>query len=106
MIKTIYVLRTSFPISCLRLDSHQAGSFLLPSSPGASHKRTMFTLQQQHLKNLLQTQPRQTWFLNPSTPGDLTTPIYWRIIRYVPDYHCLNKHPLLILFSGVFSVCG
>ncbi|MEQ2290448.1 hypothetical protein AMECASPLE_003404, partial [Ameca splendens] len=30
--------------------------------------------------NLLQTQPRQTWFLNPSTPGDLTTPIYWRII--------------------------
>ncbi|MEQ2288399.1 hypothetical protein AMECASPLE_022186 [Ameca splendens] len=121
MIKTIYVLRTSFPISCLRLDSHQAGSFLLPSSPGPSRNRTLSTLQasahqthsclpqahtEQHLKNLLQTQPRQTWFLNPSTLGDLTTPIYWRIIRYVPDYHCLNKHPLLILFSGVFSVCG
>ncbi|MED6265105.1 hypothetical protein CHARACLAT_022012 [Characodon lateralis] len=66
MIKTIYVLRTSFPISCLRLDSHQAGSFLLPSFPGSIH---------QHLKNLLQTQPRQTWFLNPSTTGDLTTSI-------------------------------
>ncbi|MEQ2288195.1 hypothetical protein AMECASPLE_020263, partial [Ameca splendens] len=94
---TIYVLRTSLPIYCLRLDSHQAGSFLLPPSPGPS---------QQHLKNLLQTQPRQTWFLNPSTNGDLTTTIYWRIIRYVPDYHCLNKHPLLILFSRVFFVCG
>ncbi|MEQ2309086.1 hypothetical protein AMECASPLE_035018 [Ameca splendens] len=69
MIKTIYVLRTSFPISCLRLDSHQAGNFLLPSSPGPSPHT------EQHLKSLLQTQPRQTWFLNPSTPGDLTTPI-------------------------------
>ncbi|MEQ2227706.1 hypothetical protein ILYODFUR_001033 [Ilyodon furcidens] len=97
MIKTIYVLRTSFPISCLRLDSHQAGSFLLPSSSGAS---------QQHLKDLLQTLLQQTRFLNPSTPGDLTKPIYWRIIRYIPDYLCLNKYPLLILFSGVLSVCG
>ncbi|MED6242861.1 hypothetical protein ATANTOWER_010909 [Ataeniobius toweri] len=98
MIKTIYVLRTSFPISCLCLDSHQAGSSLLPSSPGPSRKRTLSTLQckhlhrthscllrahtEEHLKNLLETQPRQTWFLNPSTPGDLTTPIL------------LENHPL------------
>ncbi|MED6241283.1 hypothetical protein ATANTOWER_006737 [Ataeniobius toweri] len=38
MIKPIYALWISYPISCLRLDSHQAGSFLLPSSPGPSHE--------------------------------------------------------------------
>ncbi|MED6257078.1 hypothetical protein ATANTOWER_009258 [Ataeniobius toweri] len=98
MIKTIYILRNSFPIYCLCLDSHLAGSFLLPSPPGPSRKCTLSTLQckhlhteliavllrahtEQHLKNLL-----QTWILNASSPGDLTTPIYWRIIRYVPDY--------------------
>ncbi|MEQ2313078.1 hypothetical protein AMECASPLE_037916, partial [Ameca splendens] len=53
-----------------------------------------------HLKNLL-----QAWILNACSPGDLSTPINWRIIRYVPDYLC-HKHPLYILFSGVFSVCG
>ncbi|MED6247174.1 hypothetical protein ATANTOWER_024636 [Ataeniobius toweri] len=31
---------------------------------------------EQHLENLL-----QTWILNASSPGDLTTPIYWKIIR-------------------------
>ncbi|MED6242472.1 hypothetical protein ATANTOWER_005172 [Ataeniobius toweri] len=100
MIKAIYVLRISFPIYCLRLDSHLAGSFLLPSPPGSSRKRTLSTLQrkhlhtelilvllqahsEQHLKNLL-----QTWILSASSPGDLATPIYWRIIRYVPDNLC------------------
>ncbi|MED6274933.1 hypothetical protein CHARACLAT_021430 [Characodon lateralis] len=34
MIKSIYALWISYPISCLHLDSHQAGSFLLPPSPG------------------------------------------------------------------------
>ncbi|MED6273486.1 hypothetical protein CHARACLAT_006940 [Characodon lateralis] len=80
MIKTIYVLRTLFPISCLHLYSHQTGSFLQPLSPGPSPHT------EQHLKDLLQTLIQQTQFLNPSTPGDLNTPIYWRIIRYVPDY--------------------
>ncbi|MEQ2252236.1 hypothetical protein ILYODFUR_019625 [Ilyodon furcidens] len=47
--KIIYVLRTSFPTSCIRLDLHQAGSFLLPSSPGPSRKRTLSTLQRKHL---------------------------------------------------------
>ncbi|MEQ2301106.1 hypothetical protein AMECASPLE_032601 [Ameca splendens] len=96
MIKAIYVLRISCPIYCLRFDSHLAGSFLLPSPPGPSRKRTLSTLQrkhlhnelipvllrahnEQHLKNLL-----QTWIPNASSPGDLTTPIYWRIICYVP----------------------
>ncbi|MED6266353.1 hypothetical protein CHARACLAT_001299 [Characodon lateralis] len=36
MIKPIYALWISYPISCLRLDWHQAGSFLLPSTPGPS----------------------------------------------------------------------
>ncbi|MEQ2241546.1 hypothetical protein ILYODFUR_026450 [Ilyodon furcidens] len=51
--KIIYVLRTLFPISCIRLDSHQAGSFLLPSSPGPSRKRTLSTLQRKHLRTKL-----------------------------------------------------
>ncbi|MEQ2257556.1 hypothetical protein ILYODFUR_035927 [Ilyodon furcidens] len=98
MIKTIYVLRISFPITCLRLDSHLAASFLLPSPPGPSRKRTPSTLQHKHLHTelipvLLRAHTEQhqknflpTWILNASSPGDLTTPIYWRIIRYVPDY--------------------
>ncbi|MEQ2306576.1 hypothetical protein AMECASPLE_009668, partial [Ameca splendens] len=98
--------------------AHSAGSFLLLSPPEPSRKRTLSTLQRKHLhtelipvllqahteqylKNLL-----QTWILNASSPGDLTTPIYWRIICYVPDYLCHNKHSLHILFSRVFSVCG
>ncbi|MEQ2295456.1 hypothetical protein AMECASPLE_014528 [Ameca splendens] len=117
MIKAIYVLRISFPIYGLRLDSHLAGSFLLPSPLGPRHKCTLSTLQrkhlhtelipvllrahtEQHLKNLL-----QTWILNASSPGNLTTPIYWRNIRYVPDNLCHNKHPLHFLFSRVFSAC-
>ncbi|MEQ2292862.1 hypothetical protein AMECASPLE_027160 [Ameca splendens] len=42
MIKPVYVVWIPF---CLRLDSHQAGSFLLSSSPEPSHKRTLSTLQ-------------------------------------------------------------
>ncbi|MEQ2251716.1 hypothetical protein ILYODFUR_013993 [Ilyodon furcidens] len=45
MIEIIYVLRTSFPNYCFHLDSDQAGSFLLPPSPGPRHKRTLSTLQ-------------------------------------------------------------
>ncbi|MED6285193.1 hypothetical protein CHARACLAT_026750 [Characodon lateralis] len=35
----------SYPVICLRLDSHQAGSFLLSSSPEPSHKCTLSILQ-------------------------------------------------------------
>ncbi|MEQ2178241.1 hypothetical protein GOODEAATRI_011946 [Goodea atripinnis] len=49
MIKAIYVLRISFPIYCLHLDLHLGGSFLLPSPPGPSCKRTLSTLQCKHL---------------------------------------------------------
>ncbi|MED6278165.1 hypothetical protein CHARACLAT_020868 [Characodon lateralis] len=49
MIKTIYALWISYPISCLRLDLHQAGSFLLLPSPGPSRNGTLSTLQRKHL---------------------------------------------------------
>ncbi|MEQ2314540.1 hypothetical protein AMECASPLE_013182 [Ameca splendens] len=49
MIKIIYVLRTSSPNYCSHLDSDQAGSFLLPTSPGPRHKRTLSTLQRKYL---------------------------------------------------------
>ncbi|MED6280858.1 hypothetical protein CHARACLAT_015298 [Characodon lateralis] len=54
---------------------------------------------EQHLKNLL-----QTWILNASSPGDLTTPIYWRIIRYVPDNLCHNKNILYLFCSPECSL--
>ncbi|MEQ2291192.1 hypothetical protein AMECASPLE_010911 [Ameca splendens] len=90
MIKALYVLRISFPIYCLRLDLHLVGSFLLPLPPGPSRKRTVFTFQRKHLHTeLIPVLPRahteqhlkkllQTWILNASSPGNLTTPIYWR----------------------------
>ncbi|MEQ2314231.1 hypothetical protein AMECASPLE_010031 [Ameca splendens] len=53
MIKIIYVLRTSFPNYCFHLDSDQAGSFLLPPSPGPRHKRTLSTFQRKYLHNEL-----------------------------------------------------
>ncbi|MEQ2233602.1 hypothetical protein ILYODFUR_023564, partial [Ilyodon furcidens] len=53
MIKIIFVLRTSFPNCCFHLDSDQAGSFLLPVSPGPRHKRTLSTLQRKYLHNKL-----------------------------------------------------
>ncbi|MEQ2301472.1 hypothetical protein AMECASPLE_036442 [Ameca splendens] len=49
MIKPIYALWISYPISCLRLDSYQAGSYLLPLSPGPSCKCNLSTLQRKHL---------------------------------------------------------
>ncbi|MEQ2238419.1 hypothetical protein ILYODFUR_032917 [Ilyodon furcidens] len=77
MIKPIYALWISFPISCLCLDSHQAGSFLLPSSPGPN---------QQHARNLRRTHLHLTWILNLSSPGHQTTATYWSFDHYVPDY--------------------
>ncbi|MED6256426.1 hypothetical protein ATANTOWER_025941, partial [Ataeniobius toweri] len=65
MIKPIYALWNSYPISCLRLDSLQAGSFLLLLSPGPSRKRNLSTLQ----------------------------PTYEIFNHYVPDYHPSNKQP-------------
>ncbi|MED6234222.1 hypothetical protein ATANTOWER_024846 [Ataeniobius toweri] len=61
MIKIIYVLRTLFPNYCFRLDSDQAGSLLVPPSPGPRHKRTLSTLQRKYLHNEL-TQ------ISPSSP--------------------------------------
>ncbi|MEQ2298348.1 hypothetical protein AMECASPLE_004298 [Ameca splendens] len=53
MIKIIYVLRTLFPNYCFHLDWDQAGSFLLPPSPGPRHKRTLSNLQRKYLHNEL-----------------------------------------------------
>ncbi|MEQ2307692.1 hypothetical protein AMECASPLE_020896 [Ameca splendens] len=78
----------SYPVIYLRLDSHQAGSFLSSSSPEPSHKRTLSTLQRKppHIElvycNLSSTEQHQvnslwiylvkTWILNLIPPGDLT----------------------------------
>ncbi|MED6288792.1 hypothetical protein CHARACLAT_029957 [Characodon lateralis] len=78
----------SYPVIYLRLDLHQAGSFLSSSSPEPSHKRTLSTLQRKppHIKlvygNLSSTGQNQvkslriyllkTWILNLIPPGDLT----------------------------------
>ncbi|MEQ2306631.1 hypothetical protein AMECASPLE_010170 [Ameca splendens] len=79
----------SYPVIYLRLDSHQAGSFLSSSSPEPSHKRTLSTLQrkpphielvcgnlsstEQHQVNSLRIYLLKTWILNLIPPGDLTT---------------------------------
>ncbi|MEQ2246775.1 hypothetical protein ILYODFUR_002734 [Ilyodon furcidens] len=79
----------SYPVICLHLDSHQAGSFLFSSSPEPSHKRTLSTLQRKplyielipffrthtehHQVNSLQMSLLKTWILNLIPPGDLTT---------------------------------
>ncbi|MED6291855.1 hypothetical protein CHARACLAT_027945 [Characodon lateralis] len=78
----------SYPVIYLRLDSHQAGSFLSSSSPEPSHKRTLSTLQrkpphielvygslsatEQHQVNSLRIYLLKTWILNLIPPGDLT----------------------------------
>ncbi|MED6262445.1 hypothetical protein ATANTOWER_019458 [Ataeniobius toweri] len=67
MIKTIYALWISYPISCLRLDSHQAGSFLLPPSPGPSRNRTLSTPQRKHLNTGLTPSSHRSAPRKPST---------------------------------------
>ncbi|KAK5609708.1 hypothetical protein CRENBAI_026254 [Crenichthys baileyi] len=78
----------SYPVIYLRLDSHQAGSFLSSSSPEPSHKRTLSTLQRkplhiklvycnlsstvQHQLNSLRIYLLKTWILNLIAPGNLT----------------------------------
>ncbi|MEQ2299325.1 hypothetical protein AMECASPLE_014055 [Ameca splendens] len=95
MFKAIYVLRISFPISCLHLYLHLAGSFLLPSPPGPSRKHTLSTLQCKHLLNELipvcseltlnRTAPKE-----PSTNLDPECLFPWR-----PDQtYLLENHPL------------
>ncbi|MEQ2223053.1 hypothetical protein ILYODFUR_032803 [Ilyodon furcidens] len=46
-------LRSVDFISCLSLDSHQAGSFLLPSSSGPNCKSNLSTPQRKHLHTKL-----------------------------------------------------
>ncbi|MEQ2301407.1 hypothetical protein AMECASPLE_035504 [Ameca splendens] len=102
----------SYPVTCLRLDSHQAGSFLLSSSPEPSHKRTLSTLQrkpphielvplfrahtEQHQVNSLRISLLKTWILNLIPPGDLTTITHEIFVRFVPDY-IINKTVFILL---------
>ncbi|MED6285819.1 hypothetical protein CHARACLAT_033084 [Characodon lateralis] len=78
----------SYPVIYLRLDLHQAGSFLSSLSPKPSYKRTLSTLQrkpphielvycnlsstEQHQVNSLRIYLLKTWILNLIPPGDLT----------------------------------
>ncbi|MED6271846.1 hypothetical protein CHARACLAT_024418 [Characodon lateralis] len=98
MIKTIYVLRTSLPISCLRLDSHQARSFLLPPSPGPSRKRTLSTL---HINIctpnsfLFAPSSHRTAPKEPSTNSTSTNLVPESFYQWRPDHnYLLENHPL------------
>ncbi|MEQ2297875.1 hypothetical protein AMECASPLE_039192 [Ameca splendens] len=95
MIQPVYVLWILI-LSSAHLDSHQAGSILLSSSPEPSHKRTLSTLQrkpphiklvplfrahtEQHQVNSLQISLLKTWILNLIPPGDLTTILLMRFL--------------------------
>ncbi|MEQ2287681.1 hypothetical protein AMECASPLE_015127 [Ameca splendens] len=79
----------SYPVICLCLDLHQAGSFLSSPSPEPSHKHTLSTLQrkpphielvslfrahtEQHQENSLRISLLKTWILSLIPPGNLTT---------------------------------
>ncbi|MEQ2244136.1 hypothetical protein ILYODFUR_014094 [Ilyodon furcidens] len=79
----------SYPVICLCLDSHQAGSFQFFLSPEPSHKSTLSTLQhkpphiklvslfraptEQHQVHSLRTSLLKTWILSLIPPGYLTT---------------------------------
>ncbi|MED6294570.1 hypothetical protein CHARACLAT_022412 [Characodon lateralis] len=102
----------SYLIICLRLDSHQAGSFLLSLSPEPSHKRIWSTIQrkpplielvplfrahtEQHQVNSLRISLLKTWILNLIPTGNLTTITHEIFVRFVPDY-IINKTVFILL---------